>query len=90
MKWLFNVNQQLFDILISLNRYAQFFSAQSCSGQYALQANQPRWSKGPSQGKSASVESLLDQMEPSSFLRNRSVSTPHTLKVSSERKSHLI
>lgn len=82
VKCLFNVKQQLFDTLISPNRYAQFFSAQSCSGHYALQANQPRWSKGPSHSRSASVESLVDQMEPSRFFRNRSASTPHTLEVS--------
>ncbi|XP_040006425.1 protein Shroom3 [Xiphias gladius] len=60
-------------------RYAQFFSAQSCSDQYGGQSSQPRWreSQGPSQGKSASVESLLDQPEPPSFFRNRSISTPH-------------
>ncbi|XP_042355000.1 protein Shroom3 [Plectropomus leopardus] len=63
-------------------RYAQFFSAQSCSGQYAGQSNQPRWreSHGPSQGKSASVESLLDQPEPPNFFRNRSTSTPHAFQ----------
>lgn len=72
-----------FCVLFSQIRYAQFFSAQSCSGQYALQANQSGWreSKGPSQGKSASVESLLDQPQPPSFLRNRSASTPQTLEV---------
>ncbi|TNM85245.1 hypothetical protein fugu_009423 [Takifugu bimaculatus] len=70
---------RILDSSTSSVRYLQFFSAQSCSGQHALQANQPRWSKGPSQGKSASVESLLDQIEPC-FLRNRSASTPHTLE----------
>ncbi|KAG7516014.1 Shroom3-like isoform X1 [Solea senegalensis] len=63
-------------------RYAQFFSAQSCSGQYAGQANQPRGreSQGPCQGKSASAESLLDQPDPPDFYRNRSTSTPHAFQ----------
>ncbi|XP_026184658.1 protein Shroom1 isoform X2 [Mastacembelus armatus] len=63
-------------------RYAQFFSAQSCSGQYAGQPNQSRWreSHGSSQGKSLSVENLLDQSEPPSFLRSRSTSTPHAFQ----------
>ncbi|XP_054482035.1 protein Shroom1 isoform X2 [Anoplopoma fimbria] len=65
---------RILDSSTSSIRYAQFFSAQSCSGQL----NQPRWreSQGPSQGKSASVESLLDQPEPPSFFRSRSTSTP--------------
>ncbi|XP_029304532.1 LOW QUALITY PROTEIN: protein Shroom1 [Cottoperca gobio] len=73
---------RILDSSSSSIRYAQFFSAQSCSGQYVGQSNQPRWreSQGPSQGKSASVESLLDQQEPPSFLRNRSTSTPHALQ----------
>ncbi|XP_070699818.1 protein Shroom1 isoform X2 [Pempheris klunzingeri] len=73
---------RILDSSTSSIRYAQFFSAQSCSGQYGGQANQPRWreSQGPSQGKSASVESLLDQPEPRSFFRNRSTSTPHALQ----------
>ncbi|XP_069574286.1 protein Shroom1 [Brachyistius frenatus] len=73
---------RILDSSTSSIRYAQFFSAQSCSGQYAGQANQSRWreSQGPSQGKSASVESLLDQPEPLSFFRNRSISTPHAFQ----------
>lgn len=73
---------RILDSSTSSIRYAQFFSAQSCSGQYGGQQNQSRWreSQGPSQGKSASAESLLDQPEPPSFLRNRSTSTPHTLE----------
>ncbi|KAF3705622.1 Protein Shroom1 APX Apical protein [Channa argus] len=73
---------RILDSSTSSIRYAQFFSAQSCSGQYAGQSNQPRWreSQGPSQVKSASVESLLDQPEPLSFLRNRSTSTPHAFQ----------
>ncbi|KAK1882219.1 Protein Shroom1 [Dissostichus eleginoides] len=72
---------RILDSSSSSIRYAQFFSAQSCSGQYVGQSNQPRWreSQGPSQGKSASVESLLDQPEPPCFLRNRSTSTPQAL-----------
>ncbi|XP_054907636.1 protein Shroom3 isoform X3 [Poeciliopsis prolifica] len=63
-------------------RYAQFFSAQSCSGHYPGHQNisRPRESHGPPQGKSASAESLLDQRESGSFLRNRSTSTPHTFQ----------
>ncbi|XP_068457278.1 protein Shroom1 isoform X2 [Clinocottus analis] len=73
---------RILDSSTSSIRYAQFFSAQSCSGQYAGQLNQPRRreSQGPSQGKSASVESLLDQPEAPSFFRNRSTSTPHVLQ----------
>ncbi|XP_060911136.1 protein Shroom1 isoform X1 [Labrus mixtus] len=73
---------RILDSSTSSIRYAQFFSAQSCSGQYAGQSNQPRWreSHGPSQGKSASVESLLDQPEVPSFIRNRSKSTPHAFQ----------
>ncbi|XP_044079517.1 protein Shroom1 isoform X2 [Siniperca chuatsi] len=74
---------RILDSSTSSIRYAQFFSAQSCSGQYASQSNQPRWreSQGTSQGRSASVESLLDQPEPPSFFRNRSTSTPHSIEV---------
>ncbi|XP_029375916.1 protein Shroom1 isoform X2 [Echeneis naucrates] len=74
---------RILDSSASSIRYAQFFSAQSCSGQYAGQSSQPRWreSQGPSQGKSASVESLLDQPERISFFRNRSTSTPQALEV---------
>uniref|UniRef100_A0A8C4GN44 Shroom family member 1 n=1 Tax=Dicentrarchus labrax TaxID=13489 RepID=A0A8C4GN44_DICLA len=81
---------RILDSSTSSIRYAQFFSAQSCSGQYAGQSNQPRWreSHGPSQGKSASVESLLDQPEPPSFFRNRSTSTPHALEASQGLQAH--
>ncbi|XP_034405744.1 protein Shroom1 isoform X2 [Cyclopterus lumpus] len=73
---------RILDSSSSSIRYAQFFSAQSCSGQYAGELNQRRWreSQGPSQGKAASVESLLDQPEPPSFSRNRSISTPHAFQ----------
>uniref|UniRef100_UPI0037E878C7 protein Shroom1 n=1 Tax=Semicossyphus pulcher TaxID=241346 RepID=UPI0037E878C7 len=73
---------RILDSSTSSIRYAQFFSAQSCSGQYAGQSNQPRWreSHGPSQVKSASVESLLDQPEAPSFIRIRSKSTPHAFQ----------
>lgn len=74
---------RILDSSTSSIRYAQFFSAQSCSGQYAGHSNQPRWreSHGPSQVKSASVESLLDQADVPSFIRNRSKSTPHAFQV---------
>ncbi|XP_041864556.1 protein Shroom1 [Melanotaenia boesemani] len=73
---------RILDSSSSSIRYAQFFSAQSCSGQYASQQNPSRLraSQGPSQGKSASVESLLDQPEPPSFFRNRSTSIPHAFQ----------
>lgn len=73
---------RILDSSTSSIRYAQFFSAQSCSGQYVSQQNQsrPRESQGASQGKSASAESLLDQPEPPSFFRNRSTSTPHAFQ----------
>ncbi|XP_041808837.1 protein Shroom3 isoform X2 [Chelmon rostratus] len=72
---------RILDSSTSSIRYAQFFSAQS-SGQYSSLSNQLRWreSQGPSQGKSASVESLLDQPEPPNFFRNRSTSTPHAFE----------
>ncbi|KAI3373841.1 hypothetical protein L3Q82_022424 [Scortum barcoo] len=73
---------RILDSSSSSVRYAQFFSAQSCSGRYTGQSHHPRWreSHGPSHGKSASVESLLDQPEPPSFFRNRSTSTPHAFQ----------
>ncbi|XP_040907500.1 protein Shroom1 isoform X2 [Toxotes jaculatrix] len=82
---------RILDSSTSSIRYAQFFSAQSCSGQYAGQSSQPRWreSHGPSQGKSASVESLLDQPEPPSLFRNRSTSTPHAFQTHDYEKDPL-
>ncbi|XP_029956156.1 protein Shroom3 [Salarias fasciatus] len=73
---------RILDSSSSSIRYAQFFSAQSCSGQYGGQHDQSRWreSQGPSQGKCVSVESLLDQPEPPSLFRNRSTSTPHAFQ----------
>ncbi|XP_038147996.1 protein Shroom1 [Cyprinodon tularosa] len=73
---------RILDSPSSSMRYAQFFSAQSCSGYYPghQNASRMRESQGPSQGKSASAESLLDQREPSNLLRNRSTSTPHTVQ----------
>lgn len=73
---------RILDSSTSSIRYAQFFSAQSCSGQYVGQSSQHRWreSHGPTQVKSASVESLLDQPEEPSFIRNRSKSTPHAFQ----------
>ncbi|KAM9788596.1 protein Shroom1 [Neosynchiropus ocellatus] len=73
---------RILDSSTSSVRYAQFFSAQSCSGQYIGQSNQPRWreSQGPGNGKSASADSLLDQPEPPNFFRNRSTSTPHAFQ----------
>nr|XP_019952855.1 PREDICTED: protein Shroom1-like [Paralichthys olivaceus]XP_019952856.1 PREDICTED: protein Shroom1-like [Paralichthys olivaceus]XP_019952857.1 PREDICTED: protein Shroom1-like [Paralichthys olivaceus]XP_019952858.1 PREDICTED: protein Shroom1-like [Paralichthys olivaceus] len=73
---------RILDSSTSSARYAQFFSAQSCSGQYTVQSNQPRWreSQGPYQGRCASVESLLDQPDPLRFCRNRSTSTPHAFQ----------
>lgn len=68
---------RILDSSTSSLRYAQFFSAQSAGQQTQ---SRRRESQGPSQGKSASVESLLDQSEPHSFLRNRSRSTPQALQ----------
>ncbi|XP_054611141.1 protein Shroom1 isoform X2 [Dunckerocampus dactyliophorus] len=64
-------------------KYAQFLPAQSYSGQPAGQSSQLRWGdgQGPSNGMSASVESLLDQPEPPTVSRNRSTSTPHAFQV---------
>ncbi|XP_070774009.1 protein Shroom1 [Enoplosus armatus] len=82
---------RILDSSTSSIRYAQFFSAQSCSGPYTGQSNQPRWrdSQGPCQGKSASVESLLDQPEPPSFFRNRSTSIPHAFEAHDFEKDPL-
>ncbi|XP_035034714.1 protein Shroom1 [Hippoglossus stenolepis] len=82
---------RILDSSTSSARYAQFFSAQSCSGQYTVQSNQPRWreSQGPYQGRSASVESLLDQPDPLSFCRNRSTSTPHAFQAHNYDKDPL-
>ncbi|XP_045895135.1 protein Shroom1 isoform X1 [Micropterus dolomieu] len=79
---------RILDSSSSSIRYAQFFSDQSCSGQYAGQSNQPRWrvSHGPSQGMSASVESLLEQPEAPSFFRNRSTSIPHVFEAHNFKK----
>ncbi|XP_034539727.1 protein Shroom1 [Notolabrus celidotus] len=73
---------RILDSSTSSIRYAQFFSAQSCSGQYGGQSSQQQWreSHGPSQVRSASVESLLDQPGEPSFIRNRSKSTPHAFQ----------
>ncbi|KAM3869139.1 protein Shroom1 [Diretmus argenteus] len=74
---------RILDSSTSSIRYAQFLSAQSGSVQSGGQPHQPNWRENqrPSQGKSASVESLLDQPEPPSFYRNRSTSTPQALQV---------
>ncbi|XP_060941364.1 protein Shroom1 [Limanda limanda] len=82
---------RILDSSTSSARYAQFFSAQSCSGQYTVPSNQPRWreSQGPYQGRSASVESLLDQPDPLSFCRNRSTSTPHAFQAHNYEKDPL-
>ncbi|XP_071373116.1 protein Shroom1 isoform X2 [Centroberyx affinis] len=73
---------RILDSSTSSIRYAQFFSAQSGSVQSGDQLHQLNWreSQRPSQGKSASVESLLDQPEPPTFFRNRSTSTPHAFQ----------
>uniref|UniRef100_A0A1A7Y837 Shroom family member 1 n=1 Tax=Iconisemion striatum TaxID=60296 RepID=A0A1A7Y837_9TELE len=81
---------RILDSSSSSIRYAQF-SAQSCSGQYPGQhsSSRMRVSKGPSQGKSASAESLLDQREPTSFYRNRSTSSPHAFQSLDYEENHL-
>ncbi|XP_047235056.1 protein Shroom1 isoform X2 [Girardinichthys multiradiatus] len=82
---------RILDSSSSSIRYAQFFSAQSCSGHYPGHQNPSklRKSQGPSQGKSASAESLLDQQKPASFLRNRSKSTPHTFQAHGKEEDPL-
>ncbi|KAF7670430.1 hypothetical protein LDENG_00199790 [Lucifuga dentata] len=72
---------RILDSSTSSMRYAQFFSAQSGSIKSGSQPSQPKWrdSRGPG-GKSASVESLLDEPEPPNFFRNRSKSTPHAFQ----------
>ncbi|KAK7926308.1 hypothetical protein WMY93_008618 [Mugilogobius chulae] len=71
---------RILDSSTSSIRYAQFFSNQSSSGQSSSQPYQPKW-RDRSQGKSASVEDLLDQPENRSFYRNRSTSSPHPFQL---------
>ncbi|XP_061818526.1 protein Shroom1 isoform X2 [Nerophis lumbriciformis] len=73
---------RILDSSSSSIRYAQFLPPQSCSGQLAVQSNQLQWRErqGPSNGMSASVESLLNQPEPPTVFRNRSTSTPHAFQ----------
>ncbi|XP_061595424.1 protein Shroom1 isoform X2 [Cololabis saira] len=82
---------RILDSSSSSIRYAQFFSAQSCSGQYPSKQSPCRLSRGPgpSQGKAASVESLLDPPETPSFLRNRSTSTPHSFQAHDDEEDQL-
>ncbi|CAL9685386.1 unnamed protein product [Knipowitschia caucasica] len=70
---------RILDSSTSSIRYAQFFSTQPSLAQSVSQTHQSKWkeSRGPSQGKSASVEDLLSQPENQSFYRNRSTSSPH-------------
>ncbi|XP_033834262.1 protein Shroom1 [Periophthalmus magnuspinnatus] len=72
---------RILDSSTSSIRYAQFFPNQSSSGQFCSQPYQSKWreSRGPSQGKSVSVEDLLDQSNRS-FYRNRSTSSPHAFQ----------
>ncbi|KAM4620368.1 protein Shroom1 [Polymixia lowei] len=79
---------RILDSSTSSIRYAQFFSVQSGSVQCAGQPRQANWreSQGPSQGKSASVESLLGQAEILGFFRNRSTSTPHAFQALGHEK----
>ncbi|XP_014053524.1 protein Shroom3 isoform X2 [Salmo salar] len=67
------------DSTSSSMKYAQFSSGSSQSGGHSHQASW-RESPSPSQGKSASVESLLDQPEPPELFRNRFPSTPHAFQ----------
>nr|XP_057943120.1 protein Shroom1 isoform X2 [Doryrhamphus excisus] len=73
---------RILDSSASSVRYAQFLPAQSCSSPSAGQSNQLRWRdrQSPSNGMSASVESLLDQPEQPTVFRNRSTSTPHSFQ----------
>ncbi|XP_038861067.1 protein Shroom1-like isoform X1 [Salvelinus namaycush] len=65
------------DSTSSSMKYAQFSSSQS--GGHSHQASW-RESPSPSQGKSASKESLLDQPEPPELFRNHFTSTPHAFQ----------
>ncbi|XP_068601095.1 protein Shroom1 [Brachionichthys hirsutus] len=73
---------RILDSSTSSIRYSQFFLAQPGSDHYASRSSKPRSRerRGPTQGKSASVENLLDQQNPPSFFRNRSTSTPYTFE----------
>ncbi|XP_041742487.1 protein Shroom1 isoform X2 [Coregonus clupeaformis] len=70
---------RILDSTSSSIRYSQFSSSSTQARGYSQQASW-RMSPSPSQGKSASVESLLDQPEPHEFFRNRSTSTPHAFQ----------
>ncbi|KAM9539484.1 protein Shroom1 isoform 1-T1 [Salvelinus alpinus] len=70
---------RILDSTSSSIRYSQFSSSSTQARGYSQQASW-RESPSPSQGKSASVESLLDQPEPPEFFRNRSTSTPHAFQ----------
>ncbi len=66
---------QILDSMSSSVKYSQFITAKH--------SRQSSWREESSTaGKSASVESLLDQPEQPKFFRTRSTSTPHAFQVS--------
>ncbi|XP_056140264.1 protein Shroom1 [Lampris incognitus] len=73
---------RILDSSTSSIRYAQFISAQTSLAHCGSQPRQTSWKETqfPSQGRSASVESLLDPAETPCLFRNRSTSTPHALQ----------
>ncbi|XP_034033912.1 protein Shroom3 isoform X2 [Thalassophryne amazonica] len=83
---------RILDSSTSSVRYAQFFSAQSDTLQSGSCPSQGKRKEvqGPSQGKSASAENLLDQPEPPCSFRNRSTSSPHTFQALDYEKQQLL
>ncbi|XP_051534253.1 protein Shroom1-like isoform X2 [Myxocyprinus asiaticus] len=68
---------RILDSVSSSVKYAQFITAQSSI--HSRQSSSRE--ESPTAGKSASVESLLDQPEQPEFFRARSTSTPHVFHV---------
>ncbi|CAL8365660.1 unnamed protein product [Lota lota] len=72
---------RILDSSSSSIRYAQFFSAQPTQSGLVQGSGQPSMKESQSaEGKSASVESLLSQTEPTDLFRNRSRSTSNAFQ----------
>ncbi|XP_056302725.1 protein Shroom3 [Danio aesculapii] len=68
---------QILDSVSSSVKYSQFITAQS-----SVHSRQSSWrEETPATGKSASVESLLDQPEQPKLPRSRSTSIPHAFQI---------
>lgn len=68
---------QILDSVSSSVKYSQFITAQS-----SIHSRESSWrEESPTAGKSASVESLLDQPEQPKLPRSRSTSIPHAFQI---------